>query len=266
MNSKRKFLLTLVSTAILVGCAPTTSPLIDDSLQQKAEEVEVLLNLTSIGLYNGAKGKPNSDHFLENTVTLSLEVGAYLPTANNITATSKDVEFKTWVYYSKGGILSSTEKVVEGIFEYQAHFEYKGTFENDDNGGNGGGIDTNKVYFITQTWWQKDGATTSIHYWGNDNTSWPGKVMHLEETLSNNRQVWSYEININHLTGFMFARTSSGTSEGSTGTDWGAKTQDLNASMLGSNNCIVMTNSSEQWGNPGVDVKFTTYVPGRIDY
>ena len=90
--------------------------------------------------------------------------------------------------------------------------------------------------------------------------------MHLEETLSNGRQVWSYEISISNLTGFMFARTSSGTPEGSSGTDWGAKTADLNASMLGSNNCVVMTNSSEQWGNPGVDVKFAVYEPGKINY
>lgn len=265
MKFNKTFLLSLSSIAILAGCSPiknlNTSPLV----QEKNSEVEIVLNLTSIGLYNGQKGEKNPKLFLENTVTLNLETGAKLPDSSQITATTKDVEFKSWVYYDKGGILSSTESVVNGIFEYQAHFEYKGTFENDDNGG-GSDSNTDKIYFISQLWWQKDGATSSIHYWGNQSTSWPGKVMHLEETLSDGRQVWSYNIQISTLTGFMFARTSSGTSEGSTGTDWGAKTPDLNASMLGSNNCVVMSNTSEQWGDPGVNVKFATYVPGKTNY
>ena len=265
MKMNRKILLTFVSTAMLFGCAPLSNLNTNEVVQEKSNEYEIVLNLTNIGLYQGKKGIKNERLYLENTVTLSLEVGAKLPTSTEIASTSKDTQFKTWVYYDKGGILSSTDSVVSGIYEYQAHFEYTGEFENNNGGGNTD-VTTNKIYFISQTWWQKDGAPSSIHYWGNDNTSWPGIVMHLEETLSNGRQVWSYEISISNLTGFMFARTSSGTPEGSSGTDWGAKTADLNASMLGSNNCVVMTNSSEQWGNPGVDVKFAVYEPGKINY
>ena len=263
MNIKKFFLLTLTSASILAGCGPTSNPTSEEQIQQKASEVNVVLNLTSIGLYNGNKGTANESLFLENTVSLTLEVGAKLP-STEITSTSKDVEFKTWIYYDKGGILSSTDAVVAGITEYQAHFEYKGEF---DNGGNNTETTSNKVYFISQSWWQKDNSTTSIYYWGNMTTSWPGIVMHLEETLSNGRKVWSYEIDLSLLTGLIFSRTSAGALEGSSGTDWGAKTPDLSPSQFsGTNNCVVMTSTTEQWGDPGVNYKVTTYVPGKTDY
>ena len=271
MKINKMFLLALSSLTVLAGCggnnsSPTTS---DEMVQQAAKSQSIVLNLTSIGLYKGAKGTANTQYFLENTVSLTLSVGDALPGATDVTSTSTDVAFKTWVYYDKGGILSSTDKVIEDVFEYQAHFEFNGEFGNNggsnpDDGGNTGSSD--KIYFISQTWWQKDGATSSIHYWGSQETSWPGKVMHLEETLSDGRQVWSYEINISSLTGFMFARTSAGATEGSSGTDWGAKTKDLSPAALGTNNCVIMTNTTESWGDPGCDVTYANYVPGKTNY
>lgn len=269
MKFNKSFLLALSSIAILAGCAPVSNPTSEEAIQNKASEQQIVLNLTDVGLYKGAKGTANPSLFLENTVTLSLEVGAKLPDSSDVTSTSTDVVFKTWVYYDKGGILSSTDKVVDNVFEYQAHFEYTGEFQGgntdpDDPGSSG---TTSKIYFITQSWWDKDGATTSMYYWGsNKDPNWPGYVMHLEETLSDSRKVWSYEIDVSGLQGFIFARTSSGATEGSSGTDWGAKTKDLTPSALGSNNCVILTNTTETWGAPGCDVKYSTYVPGKINY
>ena len=125
----------------------------------------------------------------------------------------------------------------------------------------------NKIYFISEAWWQTDNATTSFYYWGVDGAAgWPGTVCKLEETLSDGRQVWSFDIDVTTLDGFIFVRTASGAAEGSTGAaDWGAKTADLSAALLGDNNCIVMTNETI-WGNPGVNVSFHTYVPGQTAY
>ena len=260
-----KFLLTLSSIAILAGCAPTSHPTTDEVVQQQSSDLQIILNLTSVGLYKGAKGTTNTQLFLENTVNLSLSVGDLLPTSNDITSTSTDVVFKTRIYYDKGGILSSTDKVVKDVFEYQAHFEYEGEFENNE-GNSGTTTQTDKIYFISDSWWQKDGATSSIHFWGASNTTWPGYVMHLEETLSNGRQVWSYSIKIANLTGFMFARTSAGAKEGSSGSDWGAKTRDLSPTEIGNYNCVVLNQPTESWGDPGCNVKFATYVPGKTNY
>ena len=261
-----KFLLTLSSIVALAGCAPANNPTNEEPVQQLSSEVQVVLNLTSVGLYKGAKGTANPQLFLENTVSLSLSVGDLLPTSSDITSTSSDVVFKTWIYYDKGGILSSTDKVVKDVFEYQAHFEYEGEFENGGGNEGGGSVSTDKIYFISDSWWQKDGATSSIHYWGASNTSWPGYVMHLEETLSNGRQVWSYSISIANLTGFMFVRTSAGTDEGSAGKDWGAKTKNLTPDEIGTNNCVILNQPTESWGDPGCDVKFATYIPGKTNY
>ena len=123
-----------------------------------------------------------------------------------------------------------------------------------------------KIYFISAAWWQADGATTSFYSWGGVNsTSWPGTVCTLEEILSDGRQVWSFSVDVTTLTGFIFVRTASGASAGSSAADWGAKTADLSAALLGDNNCIIMTNDIV-WGNPGVKVSYHTYVPGQTNY
>ena len=203
MKKFNTFLLALTSAFLIAGCSPlnTTSeetPVIN----QQANSVAIVLNLTSVGLYNGAKGTANPALFLENTVTVNLKVGDKLPTKEQITSTSKDTEFHSWIYYDKGGILSSTDSVVDGILTYQAHFEFVGEFEGEPSGGgseNTGG----KIYFMDATWWNKDGATSSFYAWGGTASYvWPGVVMKLEETLSNSRKIWSIEIDVSSFPSF----------------------------------------------------------------
>lgn len=266
MKKFNTFLLALTSAFLIAGCSPSNTTSEETPvINQQANSVAIVLNLTSVGLYNGAKGTANPALFLENTVTVNLKVGDKLPTKEQITSTSKDTEFHSWIYYDKGGILSSTVSVVDGILTYQAHFEFVGEFEGEPSGGgseNTGG----KIYFMDATWWNKDGATSSFYAWGGTASYvWPGVVMKLEETLSNSRKIWSIEIDVSSFTGFMFARTGSGAATGSTGAaDWGAKTADLTPSQLGANNLVIL-NTSAAWG-VGVACTFATYVPGKTNY
>lgn len=264
MKKIKTLLLTFLALISLTACGGNKEPSEPEVVNPAASNVQVVLNLTSVGLYKDAKGEKNDEYFLENTVTISTTVGAQLPGAEDITSTSKDTVFKTWVYYKEGGLLTATDKVISGITVYQAHFEYTGKFESDPDDPVIGTSD--KIYFISANWWNADGATTSFYSWGGNKTyTWPGTVMHLEETLSDGKKVWSIEVDINSLTGFIFARTGSGAAEGSLAADWGAKTPDLTAANFGSNNCAIMTDEVI-WGNPGVNLKYSTYVPGKTNY
>ena len=95
MKINKMFLLALSSLTVLAGCggnnsSPTTS---EEMVQQAAKSQNIVLNLTSIGLYKGAKGTTNTQYFLENTVSLTLSVGDALPGATDVTSTCTDVAF-----------------------------------------------------------------------------------------------------------------------------------------------------------------------------
>lgn len=209
MKINKMFLLALSSLTVLAGCggnnsSPTTS---EEMVQQAAKSQNIVLNLTSIGLYKGAKGTANTQYFLENTVSLTLSVGDTLPGATDVTSTSTDVAFKTWVYYDKGGILSSTDKVIEDVFEYQAHFEFNGEFGN--NGGSNPELpndDTITIYFKNNWCW----PDAHIYYWGSKTTEeikWPGTQL-TEKVGKSDDNYDVYKINLpSDITGMIFSGT-----------------------------------------------------------
>lgn len=134
------------------------------------------------------------------------------------------------------------------------------------------------IYFMDDIWWNKDAATSSIYYWGSISTDWPGVVMNYVEYVKTGekssdgsyelgKNVWSVTLDLSKVTGFMFARTKSEATAGSKTVDWGAKTIDITPTSLGDNNLVILNESSVKWSSSGgCNVKYATYVAGKLNY
>lgn len=310
----------ILSLSLLGGC--NTPSLIDevelnsslisdtDNINQYAiDNNQIIINLTPIGLYKHSKGSKLESYYLENVVTISSwKIGDALP-LSDITSTVEHVRISSFVYYQKGGELSSSNTIISGQNFYQCYFIYDETYTNPDagkldsssySGDNSSSSDpsisdpsssigdtsssstslddkTRTIYFMDNTWWNKDAATSSIYYWGtNINCTWPGIVMNHVEYIKTGdkssdgsydlgKNVWSISLDFSSISGFLFARTGYDGVAGSTSSDWGAKTIDISLSNLGSNNLVILDQNEALWGS-GCNVKYATYIEGKLNY
>ena len=137
--------------------------------------VNVYLVLSSIGLYNGEKGKTIEDKMLENAIVFNALPGADLPTKDDVTTIEGSKgEFEGWVCYEGTGFPTVYTKVPEtaGMVLYA-------TFKNGEGSGGGGGggstvtpsqyttiyLDaTQKLNDENETWASGNAAVT-MHVW-----------------------------------------------------------------------------------------------------
>ena len=109
-----------------------------------------------------------------------------------------------------------------------------------------------RIYFKDQSWWNKDGATTSVFsHESSDLAGWPGKYMH--KITINSTNYWYYDFDIG-LADISFCRMDkNGYSAGATASsskDWGAETIRISAQSLGYKNLITLS-SNQAWKNDG---------------
>lgn len=224
----------------------------------------VVLNLTSVGLYNNTAGTKDEMTYVEYAKVLTLNVGDVLP-KNEITCSSPNMKFVTWCYTLPNvGLPTYTDKVVKDVNIYQAVFEPTiNLIENeivdptptptptptpdDDN--------IIRYYFTDKPWWNKDEAASYIYAFnssGEKNASWPGeKMTKLSDTKdANGCYTWYYDVDFSKYTKAVIARVNPDSSD-TTNLYWGAKTKDITLDR--EKNTITLKSSTAVWGDPGCD-------------
>lgn len=224
----------------------------------------VVLNLTSIGLYNSTSGTKDEITYVEYAKVLTLNVGDALP-KNEITCSSPNMKFVSWCYTLPNvGLPTYTDKVVKDVTIYQAVFESTINLIDNDivvpSPTPNPGEDENIVryYFTDKPWWNKDGAASYIYLFnsnGNKNAEWPGKMMtKLSDTKDvNGCYTWYYDVDLSTYTNAVIARGNPDSSAANL--DWGAKTKDITLSS--EKNTITLTPDTAVWGDPGCDFSFS---------
>lgn len=84
----------------------------EDNPIKNTDPIDIYLVLSSVGLYNGEKGKTIDDKMLENAIVFNAKPGTELPTKEQITAIpGSKGEFEGWVSYEGGGFPKIYDKV-----------------------------------------------------------------------------------------------------------------------------------------------------------
>ncbi len=186
---KKRLFLAILPLFALISCGsindtPTNNRYNNDYelnqvLLNDLKDNEVIINLTSNGLYKGEKGSSSSNYYLENYVLLNLNVGDALPTKDDITSTVDDVEFVSWQFATSSGELAYVSEVQENQKYYQAYFNYVGDGEEDDyipgsDLSSDEAPEDRTIYLKNEAKW----SSVKAYYW-NDyrNNSWPGTAM-----------------------------------------------------------------------------------------
>ncbi len=99
------------------------TPVTPDTPNVPTGDVTTYLVLGEYGLYQGKKGSDIESLFLENTITLTTEVGRDLPGKEDVTSTSNST-FKYWQAYEGGGapvvynsVPAEDGKILYAVFE-----------------------------------------------------------------------------------------------------------------------------------------------------
>ena len=140
------------------------------------------------------------------------------------------------------------------------------TNTSDDNTSNETSLDTTSVdttssqdatlvtiYFVDQSWWNADAASTSIYYWGSaeETPAWPGiRMQWVSYDEVSGCNTWKFDIDTSLVTGFIFVRTHSDyqleTMPEGVDPNWGAQTVDI--TYKEDVNLYTLENTEPSWG------------------
>ena len=109
---KRTLLILASSFLMIAGCGYANAGRMAAKVQQAASTNTVYLVLSKIGSYSGAQPvrEKVESKFLENVIEFTAEIGAALPGADEITASS-GAKFQSWVSYDGTGALTEYKTV-----------------------------------------------------------------------------------------------------------------------------------------------------------
>lgn len=213
--------------------------------------VDVYLVLSSIGLYNGEKGKIIEDKMLENAVIYTAKPGEDLPNKEQVTTISGSKgEFEAWVSYEGTGFPTVYTKVPE-----EAGKILYATYTNTDNSGGGTTpIDPSNPNKLTtiyldatqhlnpdddQTWASGDADITMF--------TWSYTTGDSKWTKMNNAGTgfYSADVDLEKYTNVIFLRHAKGATPSFEDGGYWNKTGDL--LFIADKNCFKITS----WNNGG---------------
>lgn len=262
MGNKKLLIGFISSLFLLCSCGEITVPPImgnggdtgnksPEETIEKSEPVDTYLVLSSIGLYNGSKGRNIEDKMLENAVVYTAKPGENLPTKDEISAVSgSNGVFEGWVCYEGTGFptVYTTVPSVNGIILYA-------TFKNSDgtpteSPSNPISPETYTAIYLDATvklnesdelTWASGDAAITMYVWSFTT----GDYQWIKMT-NNGTGIYYANVNIDKYTNVIFVRHSN--NELPTFEDGGYWNKTGSLLFIADKNCFKITS----WNNGGI--------------
>lgn len=171
-------------------------------------DVTVYLVLSSVGLYNGAKGTTYSEMNVEYAVKFIQPAGSDLPGANEVTHLYGNADFSAWVAYEGAGaptvytkVPTKNNKILYAQFVYNGKDPVVPTPDDPSTP-----EDTRNIILQTKFGeynWSLEGAKIYAYCWGGES----GDRVYQGTPTDESRNAFSFAIGVN-WTSIIFARVN----------------------------------------------------------